>query len=85
MTSLAGKLSEIVGKAFEEQGLPAELGAVRVSDRPDLCQFQCNGAMAAAKVAKKNPREIAQGLVDLLSRNDVFAISMWPMSICKII
>ena len=73
MTSLAGKLSEIVGKAFEEQGLPAELGAVRVSDRPDLCQFQCNGAMAAAKVAKKNPREIAQGLVDLLSRNDVFA------------
>ncbi len=72
MTSLAQKLSGIVGKAFEEQGLPAELGAVRVSDRPDLCQFQCNGAMAAAKVAKKNPREIAEGLVDVLANDETF-------------
>ena len=59
MTSIAQKLSDIVGKAFEAQWLPAELGLVRVSDRPDLCQFQCNGAMAAAKHAKKNPREVA--------------------------
>lgn len=73
MTSLAKTLSGIVGQAFEAQGLPAELGAVRVSDRPDLCQFQCNGAMAAAKVAKKNPREIAQGLSDALEQEDVFA------------
>jgi len=73
MTSLAKTLSGIVGQAFEAQGLPAELGAVRVSDRPDLCQFQCNGAMAAAKVAKKNPREIGQGLSDALEQEDVFA------------
>lgn len=64
MTSLAQKLSDIVGKSFEERGLPAELGTVRVSDRPDLCQFQCNGAMAAAKVAKKNPRDVAQDVVE---------------------
>ncbi len=64
MTSIVQKLSNIVGQAFEEQGLPPELGTVRVSDRPDLCQFQCNGAMAAAKLAKKNPREVAQGLLE---------------------
>ena len=46
MTSLAEKLTEIVGKAFEETGIPKDLGLVRVSDRPDLAQFQCNGAMA---------------------------------------
>ncbi|MCB1532874.1 MAG: arginine--tRNA ligase [Alphaproteobacteria bacterium] len=72
MSSLAQKLSEIVGAAFEEQGLPRELGDVRVSDRPDLAQFQCNGAMAAAKVAKKNPREVAQGVVDTLNSHAEF-------------
>lgn len=71
--SLISKLSDVVGKAFEEQGLPAELGAVQVSDRPDLAQFQCNGAMAAAKLAKKNPREVAQAVVDTLQASDVFA------------
>ena len=67
MTSIAKKLSNILGDAFEAQGLPRELGLVRVSDRPDLAQFQCNGAMAAAKLAKKNPREIAQSLTEYLS------------------
>ncbi len=73
MTSLANKLSEILGAAFETLDLPATLGQVRVSDRPDLAQFQCNGAMAAAKLARKNPREIAQGIVDVLSSNDIFS------------
>jgi len=66
MTSIAQKLSEIVGSAFEALELPRDLGIVRVSDRPDLAQFQCNGAMAAAKLAKKNPREIAQAIVEYL-------------------
>ena len=72
MTSIAEKLSRRVGFAFEGLGLPANLGEVRVSDRPDLCQFQCNGAMAAAKQAKKNPREIAQGIVEALSSDESF-------------
>ena len=71
MTSIANKLSELVGSAFEAAGLPRELGEVRVSDRPDLAQFQCNGAMGAAKVAqgenRKNPREVAQIIVDYLT------------------
>ena len=73
MTSLAHTLSDIIGAAFVSLDLPAELGAVRVSDRPDLAQFQCNGAMAAAKAAKKNPREIAGAIVEALQSNEIFA------------
>ncbi|MEM7650965.1 MAG: arginine--tRNA ligase [Pseudomonadota bacterium] len=72
MSSLAKKLSDIVGAAFEGLGLSKELGLVRVSDRPDLAQFQCNGAMVAAKEAKKNPREVAQTISDALSSNETF-------------
>lgn len=70
MSSLAHKLSEILGKAFVAESLPAELGIVRVSDRPDLAQFQCNGAMAAAKIAKENPRVVAEKIVERL-RDDM--------------
>lgn len=73
MTSLASQLSDIVGAAFAALDLPADLGQVRVSDRSDLAQFQCNGAMAAAKKAKKNPREIAQSVVDNLQSNEIFS------------
>lgn len=73
MTSLTHYLSIIVGNAFEQVGLDPALGRVTVSDRPDLAQFQCNGALAAAKAAKKNPREVAQAIVDVLSQNDIFA------------
>jgi len=73
MPSLAHKLSEIVGAAFVEAGLPSDMGLVRVSDRPDLAQFQCNGAMAAAKQAKKNPREVAGTIVETLSSNNIFS------------
>lgn len=73
MTSLAKKLTTIVGQAFAKIDLPAALGVVRVSDRPDLCQFQCNGAMAAAKAARKNPRDLAQDLVQILEENPLFS------------
>jgi arginyl-tRNA synthetase len=70
--SLVSVLSDIVGEVFVSQDLPRDLGTVKVSDRPDLAQFQCNGAMAAAKIAKKNPREIAQTICDALSTNQIF-------------
>lgn len=73
MTSLLQTLSDIVGQVFAEAGLHAELGAVRVSDRPDLAQFQCNGAMAAAKQAKKNPRMVAEEVVAKLAANPLFS------------
>ncbi len=73
MSSLLHALSQIVGEVFVSLDLPAELGAVRVSDRPDLAQFQCNGAMAAAKQAKKNPRMVAEDVVAKLSANSLFS------------
>lgn len=59
MTSLAKELSAAAGAAFEAMGLEARLGEVRRSDKPELADFQCNGAMAGAKAAGRNPREIA--------------------------
>lgn len=73
MTSLIQTLSQIVGEAFVAEGLDAAMGAVRVSDRPDLAQFQCNGAMMAAKAAKKNPRAVADAISARLSTNPIFA------------
>lgn len=62
MISITQRLSALVGEAFAAEGLDSALGAVRVSDRPDLAPYQCNGALAAAKAAKKNPRQLAEGL-----------------------
>ena len=73
MVSLVKVLSDIVGEVFVSLDLPAELGAVRVSDRPDLAQFQCNGAMVAAKQARKNPRAVAEEVVAKLSGNPLFS------------
>ncbi|MBI1255437.1 MAG: arginine--tRNA ligase [Hyphomonas sp.] len=59
MASLAQELSAAAGAAFEAVGLEPRFGEVRRSDKPELADFQCNGAMAAAKAAGRNPREIA--------------------------
>ena len=59
MTDLAAALGRALAGAFEACDLSAEYGRVAVSDRPDLADFQCNGALAAAKAARRNPREIA--------------------------
>ena len=63
MSDLKRGLSEAVGAAFAAAGLPAELGRVTPSDRPDLADFQSNGVLAAAKQAKRNPREVAGEVV----------------------
>ena len=64
--SVQSHLSELTGKAFAELGLPPELGEVLPSQRPELAQFQCNGAMVAAKPAGRAPRDIAQDVADIL-------------------
>jgi arginyl-tRNA synthetase len=66
MTDLKGRLGEAVRAAFAAEGLPEDLGRVGVSDRPDLADFQSNGALAAAKIAKANPREIAARVAERL-------------------
>jgi arginyl-tRNA synthetase len=73
MTSLSAELSAIAAAAFAAEGLSPALGQVAASDRPDLAQFQCNGALAAAKQAKANPRAIAEKIAARLKQESIFA------------
>lgn len=72
MEKLLDKLTGLVCDAFEKAGYERTLGRVTVSDRPDLCEFQCNGAMPAAKTAHKAPFMIADDVVAVLKESDVF-------------
>ena len=60
--SLENTLNQKLVNIFNALGLDSKFAFVKVSDRPDLSDFQCNGALALAKSARKNPREIA-GLI----------------------
>lgn len=71
--SLIDSLSAVVGEAFAAAGLDAQFGKVKPADRPDLAQFQCNGALAAAKAAKQNPRAIAESVIAALKDRPEFA------------
>lgn len=66
MSSLTGRLTALVAEAFARADLPPELGVVVPSNRPDLCQFQCNGALPAAKARKANPRQLAEAVATIL-------------------
>ena len=57
-------------KAFESAGYDASYGQVTVSNRPDLCEYQCNGALAAAKQYKCAPIQIANAVVEKLNADD---------------
>ncbi len=76
MSSLSDKLTNVFEGVFAELDLPVKNARVQVSGQSESAQFQCNGAMASAKAARKNPREIAQNIIDLLKKdkklNDVF-------------
>ncbi len=71
--SLLTDLSAAVGDAFEAIGLDRSYGDVVVSQRPELGQFQCNGALAAAKGAGRNPREIAQEVLTRVAAHPMVA------------
>lgn len=66
-------ISEEMKQAFEDAGYDRELGKVTVSNRPDLCEYQCNGAMAGAKLYKKAPIMIANDVAAKCEGNSVFA------------
>lgn len=66
-------ISKEMQQAFTEAGYDAKLGKVKVSDRPDLCEFQCNGAMAGAKLYHKAPIMIAQDVADKCADSPVFS------------
>ena len=73
MPSILSSLDSVARSAFETLGFPSAIAAVRTSDRDDA-PYQCNGAMAAAGIAKKrgekvNPREIAAQAVAIMERD----------------
>jgi arginyl-tRNA synthetase len=72
MKKLLDLISEEMMNAFEAAGYDRELGKVTVSNRPDLCEYQCNGAMAGAKKYKKAPIMIAGDVAAKLEGSKVF-------------
>ena len=59
MKKILDLISEEMQQAFDAAGYNSNLGKVTLSNRPDLCEYQCNGAMAGAKLYKKAPIMIA--------------------------
>lgn len=72
MRKILDLITDEMVKAFEVAGLDAKYAKVTVSNRPDLCEYQCNGAMAAAKEYKKAPIMIAEEVVAQLKDNAMF-------------
>ena len=65
-------LTSLLTPAFEKKGLDKTCAQVMVSNRPDLCQFQCNGALSGAKQQKKNPIDLAQEIIEEIKDKDLF-------------
>ena len=74
MKKLTDYMSEELSAAFEKAGYDSSYGKVGVSNRPDLCEYQCNGAMAGAKAYKKAPFMIADDVVGNLADSKVFSM-----------
>lgn len=72
MRKLIDLITDKVSEAFEKAGYDASYGKVNDSNRPDLCEYQCNGAMAGAKMYHKAPIMIANDVVMGLQGNDMF-------------
>ena len=72
MEKLIDLISAQVSRAFEQAGFDPNFGRVSVSGRPDLCEYQCNGSLQAAKVYHKAPMEIAGAVVEMLQDHMFF-------------
>ncbi|MCI5500588.1 MAG: arginine--tRNA ligase [Lachnospiraceae bacterium] len=72
MKKIVDLLQEEISKAFEKAGYDAKYAKVTVSNRPDLCQYQCNGAMPAAKEYHKAPIQIAGDIVEAVGDSSTF-------------
>lgn len=75
MKKLMELMAEELASAFEKAGYDPEYGKVTVSNRPDLCEYQCNGAMAGAKAYKKAPFMIADDVVAFLKDSNIFSVA----------
>ena len=66
-------IADEMKSAFTACGYDASYAKVVLSNRPDLCEYQCNGAMAAAKAYKKKPIDIASEVVEKLNGDGMFS------------
>lgn len=73
MKKILDQITAAVSGAFEAAGYEAEYGKVTLSNRPDLCEYQCNGAMAAAKKYHCAPIQIASKVVEKLQAEEMFS------------
>ena len=73
MKKIMEQMAEELSAAFEKAGYDPSYGKVTVSNRPDLCEYQCNGAMAGAKTYHKAPFMIADDVVAQLSDSRIFS------------
>lgn len=73
MKMILDTLTAIVSDAFEAAGYDRNYGKVSISNRPDLCEYQCNGAMAGAKTYHKAPIMIANDVAEKLAGNGAFS------------
>lgn len=73
MEKILDLISKEVKEAFAAAGYDPELGRVTGSNRPDLCEYQCNGAMAGAKKYKKAPLMIADDVAEKLRESKIFS------------
>jgi arginyl-tRNA synthetase len=73
MNSLLAELGASASAAFAAEGLAPHFGVVQSSDRPDLAQFQCNGALSAAKAMKTNPRALAEKIAARLQETGLYS------------
>jgi arginyl-tRNA synthetase len=72
MKTILQLITDEVKQVFTEKGFDEKYGTVTISNRPDLCQYQCNGALAAAKQYKTAPIKIAQEIVEVLQGSSTF-------------
>ena len=70
MEKILDIISKKMEQAFADAGYDAAYGRVTVSNRPDLCQYQCTGALSAAKVYKCAPIQIANAVAEKLQGED---------------
>ena len=75
MNTIIDLIAEEVKNAFQNAGYDPSYGRVTLSNRPDLCEYQCNGAMAAAKAYKKAPIMIAKDVVEQLSGSQTLELA----------
>jgi arginyl-tRNA synthetase len=73
MEKILDLITKEVSEAFVAAGYPGEAGRVSISNRPDLCEYQCNGSMALAKQLHTAPINVANAVVEKLVGNPAFS------------